>query len=268
MTPEQSTALITIARKIEELLIVEQDGSSASRWKRGLLYKEARGLFPSNQEFGTWCNRTNGNDDSSCDVARMDDTATINRLMRCVEFLDEDQFYNLKYSRAVEVVPRWLWEVNQGDVITNEFTYGMSADKINAFNTDLIKQIHAEKWSVKQCRQYMKELKEQRQKAFNEQRENEQEINTPPDEIDLIASKDEEIDQWKKNNIDISTENEKLKQRIKEYEDMITSKDKLIANLKNTISQLRKVEGRRKRKQPNNATREVTQLQPGEETPF
>ena len=59
MNQEKSTALTTIARKIEELLLVEQDGSSASRWKRDLLYKEARELFPSNQEFGNWCNRTN-----------------------------------------------------------------------------------------------------------------------------------------------------------------------------------------------------------------
>lgn len=228
MNQEKSTALTTIARKIEELLLVEQDGSSASRWKRGLLYKEARELFPSNQEFGNWCNRTNAEGEGSCDIARIDDSATINRLMRCVEYLDEDQFFNLKYSRAVEVVPRWLWEVNQDDVIANELTYGMTTDEITSSNAALIQKIHDERWSVKECRLYMKKLKDERQKVFNESRDAEQKPETPPDELDLVIVKDNEIERLKEQNKrlaerlkEVEEENQKLKESL---ERMITEK--------------------------------------------
>lgn len=120
--------------------------------------------------------------------------------MRCVEYLDEDQFFNLKYSRAVEVVPRWLWEVNQDNVIANELTYGMTTDEITLSNAALIQKNHDEKWNVKECRLYMKKLKDERQKVFNESRDAEQKPETSPDELNLVTFKDNEIERLKEQN--------------------------------------------------------------------
>lgn len=197
MTQEQSTALSEIINKLEKLIHQEQDKATDLRWQRCNLYAEARQLLKGDREFGQWCKTVT----SSIDANRLDAPATINKMMRIYDFLTEEQYKQLKYSRAAEFVPLWAWKPSagkEGEESFNLFTFGMSEEEIKSTMVSMIERATHDNWSVKRCRGEMDSYKNRRQGAWNEHKNKEEERISEQDDpqsepIVKITSQSEEV---------------------------------------------------------------------------
>lgn len=100
---EKITRLEEIVREIDTNLVSEDNGSNLHKWKRALLYKEARAINISDKIYGSWLKTY------STTGGRLDSPNVRSKLLSCAKILTEEQFVRMGYARAAELMHKGAW---------------------------------------------------------------------------------------------------------------------------------------------------------------
>lgn len=94
-------SLTTLATQIVANLIDESASANEYKWQRACLYKEAREQFKADRAFGKWMDE---NVRSTAGGVPTDANTTVQKLILCAGYLEQDQFCAIGYTNAAELM--------------------------------------------------------------------------------------------------------------------------------------------------------------------
>lgn len=97
--------LDALAEQIKDSLHTEAHNANAGKWRRAQLYAAARRHFRSDAKFGQWLKDTF----TDPPAGHKDSRQVINYLLACLEYLSEDEFMRLGYTKSAELMHKTMW---------------------------------------------------------------------------------------------------------------------------------------------------------------
>ena len=188
-----------IALKIDKSLTEEESSIDENRWLRAKLYLEARKILNSAKAFSTWLQELEPNQ-------RIDHITVIPKLIIIAETLDKETFLELGYGRSLALTPKWLHQKHKEEA------------------TNFIDCAIAENWTVKQCKDAIRDLALPGwENSIEEQGEDEDylcEVNKVPTVKELLEKVRE------------------LERKVEELNDELSNAAKQLLSQQETINQL------------------------------